>query len=57
MRRDAYDPLFINHQVQDMGSDADASRLSARSIQKMVARCALLAGISKKVSPHTLRHT
>src|SRR4051794_12427844 len=28
----------------------------ARS-KKMIARAALLAGISKKVTPHTLRHT
>jgi site-specific recombinase XerD len=32
-------------------------RLTARSIQRMVARYALLAGITKHVSPHTLRHS
>lgn len=32
-------------------------RLTARSIQRMVAKCALLAGITKHVSPHTLRHS
>src|SRR3954467_663817 len=57
IRRDAYDPLFINHRANGLGADADATRLSARSIQKMIARAALLAGISKKVTPHTLRHT
>lgn len=31
-------------------------RLTARSVQRMVARYALLAGITKHVSPHTLRH-
>src|SRR4051794_4829679 len=56
-RRDAYDPLFINHRAHDIGADADTTRLSARSIQKMIARAALLAGLSKKVTPHTLRHT
>src|SRR4051794_4999137 len=57
VRRDAYDPLFINHHVGDIAADAEVTRLSARSIQKMISRAALLAGISKKVTPHTLRHT
>ncbi len=57
VRRDAYDPLFINHRAHDIAGDADTTRLSARSIQKMIARAALLAGLSKKVTPHTLRHT
>src|SRR5690349_1961846 len=57
VRRDAYDPLFINQRAHDIVGDNEATRLSARSIQKMIARTALLAGISKKVTPHTLRHT
>lgn len=32
-------------------------RLTARSVQRMVSRYALLAGITKHVSPHTLRHS
>ena len=32
-------------------------RLTARSVQRMVAKYALLAGITKHVSPHTLRHS
>lgn len=32
-------------------------RLTARSVQRLVARYALLAGITKHVSPHTLRHS
>ncbi len=39
--------LFINR----LGS-----RLSARSVQRMVAKQAIKAGIVKKVTPHTLRH-
>jgi|tagenome__1003787_1003787.scaffolds.fasta_scaffold20673260_1 site-specific recombinase XerD len=57
VRRDAYDALFINHRAHDIDNDTDTTRLSARSIQKMIAHTALLAGISKKVTPHTLRHT
>lgn len=32
-------------------------RLTPRSVQRMVAKYALLAGITKHVSPHTLRHS
>ncbi len=52
-RRDVFDPLFVNLRSKD----EDAKRLTARSIQLMIARCAILAGLSKKVTPHTLRHT
>lgn len=52
-RRDVFKPLFINLRSKD----EDAKRLTARSIQTMVTRCAMLAGLSKKVTPHTLRHS
>lgn len=52
-RRDVLKPLFINYRSKD----PDNKRLSARSIQKMISRSAMLAGVSKKVTPHTLRHT
>ncbi len=32
-------------------------RLTQRSVQRMVAKTALLAGITKHVSPHTMRHS
>jgi site-specific recombinase XerD len=35
----------------------DYRRLSARSIQRMVSKYARLAGITKHVSPHTMRHS
>ena len=31
--------------------------MTARSVQRLVAQYALLAGITKHVSPHTLRHS
>lgn len=52
-RRDVFKPLFINIRSKD----EDNNRLSARYIQLMISRCAILAGLSKKVTPHTLRHT
>lgn len=52
-RRDVFEPLFINFRSKD----PDAKRLTARSIQTMISRCAILAGLSQKVTPHTLRHS
>ncbi|MEK7554047.1 MAG: tyrosine-type recombinase/integrase [Patescibacteria group bacterium] len=52
-RRDVFEPLFINLRSKD----EDTKRLTARSIQMMISRCAILAGLSKKVTPHTLRHS
>ncbi len=57
-REDNAKPMFIRYSGR---SKADTSgnfqRLTARSIQRMVARYARLAGITKHVSPHTLRHS
>ena len=50
-RQDNMPYLFVRH-----GSGV-ANRLTARSVQRLVARNALLAGITKHVSPHTLRHS
>jgi site-specific recombinase XerD len=52
-RQDMHPPLFINHR----SSDENDRRLSPRHIQLMISKCALLAGLSKKVTPHTLRHS
>jgi site-specific recombinase XerD len=51
-RHDVHKPLFINYR-----SRTENKRLTPRSVQLMIARVALLAGLSKKVTPHTLRHT
>lgn len=58
MRKDNSQALFarIGGQKQTDRS-GDHLRLTARSVQRMVARYALLAGITKHVSPHTLRHS
>jgi len=52
-RRDVYKPLFINLR----SNRSPDRRLSARAIQLMISRCAMLAGLSKRVTPHTLRHS
>lgn len=57
-RTDVCKPLFINYRGRPYPSGIDTDRrLTPRSIQKMISRAAMLAGLSKRVTPHTLRHT
>jgi site-specific recombinase XerD len=57
-RQDNARPLFIRYSgTKQADNSGNFQRLTARSIQRMVARYALLAGITKHVSPHTLRHS
>ncbi len=57
-RRDNAKPLFIRYGgSKKIDTTGNFSRLTARSIQRMVSRYAKLAGITKHVSPHTLRHS
>jgi site-specific recombinase XerD len=58
MRTDNTKPLFIRYSgSKKVDNSGNFTRLTARSIQRMVSRYALLAGITKHVSPHTLRHS
>jgi len=58
MRQDNVKPLFIRYSGnKKVDLSGNYHRLTARSIQRMVARYARLAGITKHVSPHTLRHS
>ena len=52
-RRDGEKPLFLNHRSKN----AEERRLTPRYIQLIISKSARLAGISKRVTPHTLRHT
>ncbi len=57
-REDNSNPMFIRYSGNKKVSlSGNFYRLTARSVQRIVARYALLAGITKKVSPHTLRHS
>lgn len=57
-RTDLSSPLFIRYGgSKKVDQSGNFNRLTARSIQRMVAKTALLAGITKHVSPHTLRHS
>ena len=57
-RKDSSPALFIRYGGnKESDNSGDFLRLSPRSIQRIIARYAKLAGITKKVSPHTLRHS
>lgn len=56
-RHDSSQPLFIRYTGSPPHDDrGEDMRLTARTIQRIVSRAARLAGITKHVSPHSLRH-
>ncbi len=58
IRKDISPPLFIRYSgTKETDRSGNYLRLTARSVQRLVQRHALLAGITKHVSPHTLRHS
>lgn len=57
-RQDSSRPLFIRYSgSKKVDLSGNFHRLTVRSVQRLVAHYALLAGITKHVSPHTLRHS
>ena len=66
-RKDLDEPLFIQYsrntgnQRSDLGSirgtTSNTNRLTPRSIERIVKYYAIKAGISKKVTPHVIRHS
>jgi site-specific recombinase XerD len=57
-RTDNLPALFVSvARSRAKAGDRHYERLTPRSVQRLVARHARLAGITKHVSPHTLRHS
>lgn len=58
-RTDSLPALFLNNSrnLQTADTSGDYRRMTARSIERIVEKYARLAGITKHVSPHTLRHS
>jgi len=57
-REDNTKPLFVRYSGRkQIDLSGNYHRLTVRSVQRLVAHCALMAGITKHVSPHTLRHS
>jgi site-specific recombinase XerD len=51
-RKDMSDALFVNVPI----GKAIPARLTPRSVERTIKTCAIKAGITKKVTPHVLRH-
>ncbi len=57
-RKDSSPALFIRYGgTKDKDTSGNFLRISPRSIQRSIQRYAKLAGITKRVTPHTLRHS
>lgn len=58
-REDSLIPLFINYsrRYKKPSTDGNYRRITPRTVQRMVEKYAKLAGITKKVTPHTMRHS
>jgi site-specific recombinase XerD len=59
-RIDNFSPLFINlrrGRDDENLTSSEKRRLTAYSIQELIRKAARIAGITKKVTPHTLRHS
>jgi site-specific recombinase XerD len=60
LRKDDFKPLFLRYSGKKMNSndiDGDSLRLTVRSVQRLVKKYALNAGIAVDATPHTLRHS
>ena len=58
-RTDSLPALFLNNSknLQAVDTSGDYRRMTVRSVERIVEKYARLAGITKHVSPHTLRHS
>ena len=58
-RTDSLPALFLNNSrnTQTVDTSGNYRRMTARSVERIVEKYARLAGITKHVSPHTLRHS
>ena len=58
-RHDSLPALFLNNSKNSgtVSQDGDFRRLTPRSIQRIIEKYTRLAGITKHVTPHTLRHS
>lgn len=57
-RKDSAKPLFTHFAgTKDEEEEGEFMRLTPRSVQRLISKYSKLAGITKKVTPHVLRHS
>ncbi len=59
VRHDSLPALFLNNSrhLQTVDNSGNYRRLTARSVQRIIEKYVKMAGITKHVTPHTLRHS
>lgn len=55
-RTDLHEALFVNFKPGRKDDLSENARLTPRSVERIIKHYAIKTGISKKVTPHTLRH-
>jgi site-specific recombinase XerD len=59
-RKDNFKPLFLRYSgrsMEEQDANGESLRLTPRSIQRLIKRYALMAGLPVDVTPHVLRHS
>lgn len=56
-RGDMSDALFVSYGLGGPKKSKDLQRISPRSVERMVKQYAVKAGITRKVTPHVIRHS
>ncbi len=56
-RGDFGEALFVGHGTIGKKTGKDLSRLTPRSVERLVKQYAVKAGITRKVTPHVIRHS
>ena len=56
-REDVEPYLFVAHDRASKARQEEVKPLSVRSVERLVAKYSRVAGITKKVTPHTMRHS
>ena len=59
VRTDIDEAMFVDHSPRSVGriENRESIRLTTRSVERIINKYAELAGITKKCSPHVLRHS
>ncbi len=57
VRKDMEDAMFVQARTSKSDIAAKRTRLTSRSVERIIKYYAVKAGISKKVTPHVIRHS